>query len=120
MGYDCDQIREHSVKLGHVPLIPRRKRGSQPPPVMDPHQQVRFRERTLVERVYARLKEEFGGRFVRVRGWANVMAHLMFGILALSADQILRWSDPPSRRDHQSRRKRPSQGGDDDQQRRGV
>jgi hypothetical protein len=93
MGYDCDQIREHSVKLGHVPLIPRRKRGGQPAPVMEPHQQVRFRERTSVERVYGRLKEEFGGSFVRVRGWAKVMAHLMFGILALSADQILRWSE---------------------------
>jgi hypothetical protein len=29
-----------------------------------------------------------------VRGWAKVMAHLMFGILALTADQILRWSEP--------------------------
>ena len=92
-GYDSEQIREHSVKLGHVPIIPRQKRGSQQPPVMDPHQQVRFRERTAVERVYSRLKDEFGGSFVRVRGWAKVMAHLMFGILALTADQILRLAD---------------------------
>ena len=28
---------------------------------------------------------------MRVRGGAKVMAHLMFGILALTADQILRW-----------------------------
>ena len=91
MGYDCQPIREHSLRLGHVPLIPQRKRGSQPPPVMDPHQQVRFRERTLVERVFARLQDEFGGSFVRVRGWRKVMAHLMFGILALTADQIRRW-----------------------------
>jgi transposase len=62
--------------------------------VMDPHQRVRFCERTAVERVFSRLKDEFGGRFVRVRGWAKVMAHLMFGILALTADQILRWSEP--------------------------
>lgn len=89
-GYDSEQIREHSVALGHVPIIPRQKRGSQPLPGMDPHQQIRFRERTAVERVYARLKEEFGGNFVRVRGWAKVMAHLMFGLLALTVDQILR------------------------------
>ena len=38
------------------------------------------------------MKDEFGGRWVRVRGAAKVMAHLMFGILALAADQILRWS----------------------------
>ena len=62
---------------------------------MDPHQQVRFRERTGVERVYSRLKDEYGGKFVRVRGWAKVMAHLMFGILALTADQILRLAGPP-------------------------
>ena len=91
-GYDSDQIRQHSAGLGHVPIIPRRKRGSYQP-VMDPHQKVRFRERTAVERVYARLKDEFGGHFVRVRGAAKVMAHLMFGILALTADQILRWGD---------------------------
>jgi IS5 family transposase len=88
-GYDSEQLRQHSAELGHVPIIPRQKRGSQQP-VMDPHQQVRFRERTAVERVYSRLKEEFGGNFVRVRGWAKVMAHLMFGILALTVDQILR------------------------------
>jgi transposase len=62
---------------------------------MAPHEQIRFRERTAVERVYGRLKDEFGGQSVRVRGWAKVMAHLMFGILALTADQILRWAAPP-------------------------
>jgi hypothetical protein len=40
--------------------------------------------------VNGRLKDEFGGRWVRVRGNAKVMCHLMFGILALAADQILR------------------------------
>jgi len=43
-----------------------------------------------------RLKDEFGGRTVRVRGHAKVMCHLMFGILALAADQILRLIPPPS------------------------
>jgi len=90
MGYDSEQIREHSASLGHVALIPWQKRGQQPAPEMAPHQKVRFRERTVIERVYARLKDEFGGRFVRVRGCGKVMAHLMFGLLALTADQILR------------------------------
>jgi len=35
-----------------------------------------------VEQVYARLKEEFGGQTVRMRGAAKVIAHIMFGILA--------------------------------------
>ena len=55
-------------------------------------ERIRYRERTAVERVYARLKQEFGASTVRVRGWSKVMTHLMFGILALTADQILRWS----------------------------
>lgn len=92
-GYVSGQIRENSAQLGHVPIIPRRKNEKQPP--LAPHEAWRFRERTTVERVYARLKDEFGGRFVRVRGWAKVMAHLMFGILALTADQILRWIAAP-------------------------
>jgi hypothetical protein len=44
----------------------------------------------MIERVYSRLKDEFGGRYIRVRGASKVMAHLMFGVLALTADQILR------------------------------
>ena len=50
----------------------------------------RFRERTMAERVNARLKDEFGGRQIRVRGASKIMAHLMFGVLALTADQILK------------------------------
>jgi len=51
---------------------------------------MRYRERTTVERVNARLKDEFGGRPVRVRGHAKVMCHPMFCIVTLAADQILR------------------------------
>jgi len=55
-----------------------------------PHEGQRFKERSTVERVCGRLKEEFGGRMVRVRGPAKVMTSLMFGIIALTADQIVR------------------------------
>lgn len=92
-GYESDLIGEHSRKLGHVPIIDAQARGEHSVP-MAPHQAQRFRERTTVERVYARLKESFGGATIRVRGYAKVMAHLMFGILALAADQILRLSPP--------------------------
>ena len=40
-----------------------------------------------MERVNGRLKDDFGGRQVRVRGHAKVLCHLMFGILALTVAQ---------------------------------
>lgn len=43
----------------------------------------------MVERAYSRLKDDFGGRQVRVRGHRKVHAHLMFGVPALFADQLL-------------------------------
>jgi hypothetical protein len=92
-GYESHLIGEHSRKLGHVPIIDAQARGQQPA-AMAPCQALRYRERTTVERVYSRLKQHFGGESVRVRGWAKVMTHLMFGILALTADQILRLSPP--------------------------
>ncbi|MEK7282148.1 MAG: transposase [Chloroflexota bacterium] len=51
---------------------------------------VRFNERTTVERVNARLKDEFGARNLRVRGHAKAMCHLMFGVCVLAADAVLR------------------------------
>ena len=40
--------------------------------------------------VNGRLKDDFGGRQVRVRGHAKVLCHLMFGILALTVAQLVR------------------------------
>lgn len=34
--------------------------------------------------------DDFGGRHIRVKGNAKVMSHLMFGVLALTADQLHR------------------------------
>lgn len=56
----------------------------------DPPQKERYKDRSSVERVFGRLKEEFGARHVKVKGHAKVTAHLMFGVLALTADQLLR------------------------------
>ena len=89
-AYDAKEIRDHSVRLGHVPIIDTNSRRHNAPPEMDPARARRYDERTTAERGNARLKDEFGARTVRVRGSVKVMAHLMFGILALSADQLLR------------------------------
>jgi IS5 family transposase len=90
-AYDCELLRQTSRELGHVPLIERNKRGEGLVPML-PHEAERYKERTTVERVNSRLKDEFGGRYVRVRGHSKVMAHLMFGLLALTVNQILRLS----------------------------
>ena len=88
-AYDTQIIREHSRSLGHQPLIDYNNRGVEKR-TFAPHEAQRFKERTSVERVYGRLKDEFGGRMIRVRGATKVMTSLMFGILALTADEILR------------------------------
>lgn len=89
-AYDAQIIKEHSRALGHVPLIDCHIRRGGEKQQFAPHEAQRYKERSTVERVYARLKEEFGGRMVRVRGPAKVMTSLMFGIIALTADQLLR------------------------------
>ena len=49
-----------------------------------------YRERTAVERFNSRIKEEFGARNVMVRGAQKVKLHLMFGVVALFADQLIK------------------------------
>ena len=102
-AYDAEQIRQHSRSLGHVPLIDVNPRGDKARAEelrtearrrknlgFQRAEQVRYNERTAGERVNGRLKDEFGGRHVRVRGAAKVMCHCMFGVLALTADQLVR------------------------------
>jgi len=88
-AYDAALIWEQSRELGHVPIIDRNPRGQEVIP-MAPHEALRYNERTTVERSNGRLKEELGGRTVMVRGPEKVMMHLMFGIIALFADQLLK------------------------------
>jgi hypothetical protein len=88
-AYDAHEIWESCRKLGHVPIIDRQKRRGEMLP-MDPAIARRFAERTTAARGNSGLQDNFGRRHVRVRGAVKVMAHLMFGILALCADRLLR------------------------------
>ncbi len=88
-AYDAQQIYEVSRGLGHVPLIDKNPRGREVLP-MAPHEAIRYNERTVSERFNSRLKEEFGGKNVRVRGYEKVKLHLMFGVMALFADQLIK------------------------------
>lgn len=101
-AYDVPAIRQHSYSLDHVPIIdvnPRRNKDLKkaieqekkaqktlnwkPPPLQ------RYKQRSSAERVNSQLKDNFGGRMIRVRSNAKVFSHLMFGILALTACQII-------------------------------
>jgi hypothetical protein len=105
-AYDAKAILEHSRQAGRVPIVtPHPRRGTKrkspltkifpekPTPELSPAAKERMKERTMVERVYSRLKDEFGGNLIRVRGASKVMAHLMFGIVALTVDQWLLWGE---------------------------
>jgi hypothetical protein len=88
-AYDAPQIHEFSRSLGHVPIIDPNPRRSSNPRTLDPHEKSRFKERSSVERVNSNLKDNWGGRFVRVRGATKVACHLFFGLLALTADRLI-------------------------------
>jgi hypothetical protein len=102
-AYDVPEIECYSIQLNHVPLIdvnPRRNERLKEALEMEskareilnwqPAGIIRYNERTSAERTNARIKDEFGGRTVRVRGGVKVFCHLMIGILVLTADQLMR------------------------------
>ena len=102
-AYAAAAIHDHSRTLGHEPIIDPNFRAQHEVKAewrrevermtfthMPDPDDVIYNFRTMVERVNARLKDEFGARVLRVRGAIKVKCHLMFGVLALAADQILR------------------------------
>jgi hypothetical protein len=88
-AYDAEPIYQVSRSLGHVPIIKGNRRRKEVIP-MAPHEAARYRERTVAERFNSRLKEEFGGGNIMVRGAQKVGLHLMLGVIALFADQLLK------------------------------
>ena len=102
-AYDVSEIKEYSKKLNHVPIIDVNPRGdsSLKSALADeqkacktlnwkPVEDVRYNGRTVAERSNGRVKDEFGGRTLRVKGHAKAFCHLMIGILVLAADQLIR------------------------------
>lgn len=101
-AYDAAEIRAKSIALGHVPIIdanPRAVCGKEAVVAearakrnagYELAEDVRYNARSGSERVNGRLKDDFGGRHVRVCGHAKVFCHLMFGVLALTVDQLIR------------------------------
>jgi hypothetical protein len=102
-AYDAQPIIDDCLAAGRVPVIDRntrhdtalkaeiaaeraRRRLIKIPDPAD----LTYNERTTAERANARIKDEFGGRHLRVRGHFKASCHLMFGVVALAADSIVR------------------------------
>ncbi len=103
-AYDAPEIKDHSRLLGHVPIIdtnPRSIPGLKLELEGEAKRQkrvghrlaedIRYNERSSAERVMGRIKDDFGENDIRVRGDKKVMCHLMFGFLALTVDQLMRF-----------------------------
>ena len=100
-AYDVPEIRDKSRELGHVPIIDHKTRRGEKPAVEAEArakrkagyrlaEDVRYNQRSAAERVNSNLKDNCGGAFVRVRGHAKVFSHLMFGIVVLTVEQLMR------------------------------
>lgn len=88
-AYDSKEIHEMSERLNHIPVIDSNKRKGDKKE-FDPAKKIRYNQRSSAERIMSNLKDNYGGRNVRVKGDKKVMAHLMFGIIAMTADQLFR------------------------------
>ncbi len=100
-AYDAPEIKARSRALGHVPIIdanPRRggkaaaetEQRARLHANFQPAEDVRYNQRSSAERVNGNLKDNHGGNHVRVRGAPKVLCHLMFGILAVTVEQLMR------------------------------
>ena len=100
-AYDAPEIRAKSVALGHVPIIDHKTRRGEKAAIeaearakrcagYEPAEDVRYNQRSAAERVNGNLKDNCGGNHVRVRGAPKVFCHLMFGILVVTVEQLMR------------------------------
>ena len=102
-AYDVAAIKQHSRDLNHVPIIdinPRATPGLKQELAEEAKrlrrvghrmaEQVGYGERSAAERVNGGLKDNHGGRSVRVQGPDKVMCHLMFGVLSFTVLQLVR------------------------------
>ena len=95
MDAACDAETTHRYVrgLGRVPLIDSNPRSGEKV-LMDPAQDARYNQRTSEERVFSMLKDNHGGRHIRVRCPKKVMAHLLFGMLvgySMSVNKSRSW-----------------------------
>lgn len=101
-AYDHPEIKEHSISLGHVPVIEKcphthaqkiEKREEEDRKKLlnfKTAEDKRYNERFPKERFNATYKDFNGGRNILYRGHLKVTCHIMFGVLTLAASTIIK------------------------------
>lgn len=88
-AYDAELIKEDVKSHGKVAIIdPNPRRGEAIP--LEPCKAERYKDRGTAERANSHLKDTYGCRSIQVKTNAKVMVHLMFGVLAVTAMQMIR------------------------------
>lgn len=100
-AYDHPEIKEHSISLGHIPIIdqcPRNKAEKIEKLAEKARKKIlnfktaedrRYAERLPVERFNALFKDNFGGRDIRYKGHSKVNCQVMFGVLTAAASMLI-------------------------------
>jgi hypothetical protein len=100
-AYDHPEIKEHSICLGHIPLINKCPTGRAQKIEKEKEEErkellnfqtaedKRYKERLPKERFNALYKNYYGGRNILFKGHLKVFCHVMFGVLTLAASTII-------------------------------
>lgn len=101
-AYDVNAIKDYIESQDRVPVIKPHKRKGIRKETIEANEkahrnlnwftpkEVRLRARFPNERLFARLGDSFLGSFIWVRGPTKVLCHVMLGVLALFASEVLR------------------------------
>ena len=100
-AYDAPEIFNYSRSLGHVPIIDANPRREGKATIETESlarknanyalaHETRYNQRSSSERVNSNLKDNSGGNHVRVQSAEKVFCHLMFGVLVITVEQIMR------------------------------
>ena len=106
-GYDADIIREFSTTLGHLPIIdinPKNSKALKAKIELVEHERETFKylshhlncekehynQRSMVERVNAYLKDDYGCNKIYYQGATKVASVLAFGILSICIHQSIK------------------------------
>lgn len=100
-AYDHPEIKEHSVSLGHVPIIDKCPSSISQKIEKEAEQrrreqlnfklaeERRYKERFKTERFNALFKDYYGGKNIVYRGHAKVSCAALFGVLTLTGAMLL-------------------------------